>query len=101
MLALTTKPEPRNLLIALAFFGLSTITSAWPDPGPASPLVAAEARRLVVGFAVVDFAVVAAAEAGRDRGVVVFLTAGSPGALADFRATVSSYPAGTARPRAG
>jgi hypothetical protein len=32
MLALTTYPEPTNLLIDRAFFGLSTMTSAGPSP---------------------------------------------------------------------
>src|SRR5258708_36703396 len=34
MLALTTYPGPRNLLMDLAFFGLSTITSACPPRTP-------------------------------------------------------------------
>src|SRR4051794_20182867 len=89
MLALTTKPEPRNLWIALAFFGLSTMTRAWSPAAAPSPRGAAEARRRV------GLVAAAAAVAVRVLGVVVFLAAGASGDLADFRATVTSYPAGT------
>jgi hypothetical protein len=54
MLALTTNPGPRNLLIERAFLGLSTITSErpWPPPAPFSESGAVLARRLGFG---VDF----------------------------------------------
>src|SRR5262249_49734157 len=85
MLALTTYPEPRNLLIDLAFFGLSTITNDRPDP-----LLSAAALRGAVAFGLAAdldalgaerFAVLVSGEAA---GLVV--------GLADLRATVSSYP---------
>src|SRR4051812_35627337 len=89
MLALTTNAEPRNLLIDLAFFGLSTITSE--RPLGASPAVAA---RGFVAFAFVAALVFGFAfEAAARLGVFSSMDAsGLDGALADLRATGSPYP---------
>src|SRR6476661_5777002 len=85
MLALTTYREPRNLLIDLAFFGLSTMTSDFPLGVPAAT------------GSVADFRFGAFAGAFEEVRLVVVLRvvlvsadgARSLGDLADLRATVS------------
>src|SRR5688572_25918301 len=86
MLALTTYPGPRNLLIDLAFFGLSTMTSERPR-APSSP----EAGRLAADFDF-DFDCEADEEAGRFRVLASGGASGLDDALADLRATGSPYP---------
>ena len=54
MLALTTYLEPRNLLIDLAFLGLSTITREWPPPPRAGTSPAPALRRGLLGERDVD-----------------------------------------------
>src|SRR5690606_35151367 len=86
MLALTTNLEPKNLLIDLAFFGLSTITSDGPSPGAAA---AADFRREVLPAAAFargaafGFAAFGLASPSVFDGVVVVGE--------DFRGTVVSY----------
>src|SRR5579875_1485871 len=55
MLAFTTKLDPRNLLIDLAFLGLSTITSAGPLPLADGPCPSADLRRAVAFFGAAAF----------------------------------------------
>src|SRR4051794_25304948 len=90
MLALTTYPEPRNLLIDLAFFGLSTMTSVRPRPAPAPAPFSGSGtdsagRRDDAAF-VADFA------AGRFRVLVSVEGSERVADLADLRATISSHP---------
>src|SRR4051794_9074948 len=92
MLALTTNAEPRNLLIDLAFFGLSTITSERPL-GPSPP----DAGRPTFAFDFAGafafgFAFEAVEEAARFGGFASGDASGLDGALADLRATGSPYP---------
>ena len=84
MLALTEKPEPRNLLIDLAFLGLSTMTRAIPLPAapPFSDLDAAGVRRLAAAaLGAAAFRVLVSAEAAEP-----FVD------LVDLRATITSDP---------
>src|SRR6187551_3667535 len=91
MLALTTKAEPKNLLIDLAFFGLSTMTNERPL-GPPLPV---EGRPSVAfDFAVAlafGFAFEAGEEAARFGVLASIGVSGLDGALADLRATGSPY----------
>src|SRR5262245_10463759 len=88
MLAFTTYLEPRNLLIDLAFLGLSTITSAWLPRGASS--AAADFRGAFFGAPLprltVDFADDRLGTAGFE-----VLPLPSVAAPEDFLATVSSY----------
>ena len=84
MLALTTNPDPRNLLIDLAFLGLSTMTKVRPLP-PASlvsDLDAAGVRRRVA--AALGAAVLRVLVSGEAPEPVLDLV--------DLRATISSDP---------
>src|SRR5277367_1366199 len=84
MLALTTKPDPRNLLIDRAFLGLSTMTKVRPLP-PALPFSDLDAAVLglrgVAALGAAFFRVLASGEAPE---LVVDLV--------DLRATISSDP---------
>src|SRR4051794_25317507 len=95
MLALTTYAEPRNLLIDLAFLGLSTITSDRPLPPSGADrtlapvaFLAGEAAAFFVDEAGAFFGALA-------EGFAVLVSgdgSGALGDLADLRATVPSYP---------
>ena len=60
MLAFTTNLEPRNLLIDLAFFGLSTMTRLRPRPPPTAGDGASSADRGALALALVGLAAVEA-----------------------------------------
>jgi len=90
MLAFTTNLEPRNLLIDLAFFGLSTMTRLRPRLPTGGVELSSEAR---AAFALAGLAAVEALlDAARFLGEAVWAVSGDVD-FEDFRATVSSYPA--------
>src|SRR5208337_3030361 len=85
MLALTTYFGPRNLLIDLAFLGLSTMTREWPPPPRADTSPAPALGRGLLGERDVD-PVVARLRGAGFVGLPFPLVV-----VADFLATVSSY----------